>query len=378
MVARFRESRNDDSRGRIYRYSQKNTGGGTWYNNYTDYHSISDHVSPGDGHDLTIKHLRVSGGRVNTVLKGIPSETNLLVDNYMLGALRDPNDYVFDPLTIPGRPSDSVLAAQLLARTNPSRPVVDLPIFVYELREIPDLLRKEGGGWIKKLASLNLKYHFGIKPLVSDLLSLLSFTDEVNKREKELNALYTSGLRRKRNLWDGSVSGITARNLNSTSEFNTGTVNIQKTSSTRVWGHVEWFPDSKLGLMKGDRRALARKAVLGLTVDFSTAWNAIPWSWLIDWCSNVGDILIAHRNIVGAHHGPVRIMENIRTHGYYPKMTLEISTWKKESSPIDFRCQYKTRRTASPTLSAYLPILSARQLSILGSIGVTRRMPRSP
>jgi hypothetical protein len=252
--------------------------------------------------------------------------------------------------------------------------VVDLPIAVYELREIPSLLRKEGRGWLRYLASNNLKYHFGIKPLVNDLINLLNFSDEVNKRHQELNALASSGLRRKRRLWSGSTTGTIHRFISS-SQPDTGNAPVDKSTASRVWGFVEWFPDTESKLMKGDRRALARQVVLGLTVDFSTAWNALPWSWLIDWCSNVGDILIASRNTVGAHHGPIRIMESQTTHGSWTELGNSADIYGLE--PAKFRVTTKSRRTVTPSLSAYLPILSLRQLSILGSIGVTRRVPRS-
>jgi len=378
VVQRTRNRYNIESRGRRYGASQISSGG-TFVDTWNRFDRCIDEVQQGDGHNLSIRKVDVTGGIINTdfLTSGPYGVSPVFFDNWRYQALQNPDDFLYDPLAMPDRPLNTLLAAKLLAGTNPSRPVVDLPIFVYELREIPDLLRKEGGGWLRKLASTNLKYHFGIKPLVSDLLSLLNFSDEVAKREKELNALASSGLRRRRHLWSGVVTGSTSRAFQ-TLDFNTGTQVVPKTTASRVWGFVEWFPSESLKLMKGDHRALARKAVLGLTVDFSTAWNAIPWSWLIDWCSNVGDILIAHRNIVGAYHGPIRIMETTTTHGNFDQTLVKnVGSYREYGSPFHFRTVTKTRRTSTASLSAHLPILSARQLSILGSIAVTRRMPRS-
>lgn len=376
MVGRTRERYGNTSQGRRYNRTNVLEGNETAgiRTEWGIYERCDDSVAKGDGHDLTVKRIEITGGVCNRPNPPSMTRSAWYYHNYRCGALAYPGDYVYDHLTIPGRPPDPALAAKILADTNPSRPVVDLPIAVYELREIPSLLKREGRGWLQILAASNLKFHFGLMPLVNDLTNLLNFSDEVNKRHKELNALASSGLRCKRRLWSGSTTGTTYRYISS-SQPSTGNAPVDKTTSSRAWGFVEWFPDNNSKLMKGDRRALARQAVLGLTIDFSTAWNAIPWSWLVDWCSNVGDILIANRNTVGAHHGPVRIMETSVTHGSWTQ--LGDSAEEFGLLPAKFKVTTKTRRTVTPSLSAYLPILNARQLSILGSIGVTRRVPRT-
>nr|UJQ85643.1 MAG: hypothetical protein 1 [Leviviridae sp.] len=339
--------------------------------NLGSHESITDEVMKGDGHNLTINKLTVTGMVVKDQKYG-GSITGSWWKNCQPDFVIQENSSLYFHPSIPGRPTNEMLAAKLLAETNPSRPVVDMPLFIYELREVPDLLRKEGGDWVRKLASLNLKYHFGIKPLVNDLASLLSFSDEVAKRQKELEALAKSGLRRKRHLWDGSTTESRNVTVNSTNRALLH-VRSENSCSSQVWGFVNWFLENP-EMMKGDSRALAKKCVLGMTIDFATAWNAMPWSWLVDWCSNVGDILIAKRNLVGASHGPVQIMETVKSSAVCRSESgdpgLEPGTWERIT---------KTRRTvADVSPSAQLPILSLRQLSILGSIGVTRRVPRNP
>jgi hypothetical protein len=230
----------------------------------------------------------------------------------------------------------------------------------------------EGKEWIKWLASNNLKYHFAIKPLLNDVISLLKFGDEVAKRDKELKALATSGLRRKRRLWSEVNNSSREFTVNSA---NRALLKVMSDMATQhnVHGFVEWFPQDP-ALMKSDSRALARKAVLGMDVDFSTAWNAMPWSWLVDWCSNVGDILIANRNLVGAFHGPILIMDTIDTTSVCrpigPDPGLSAGGYRLHTK--------KRRKKVSVSVSAQLPILNLRQLSILGSIGVSRHSPRTP
>jgi hypothetical protein len=338
--------------------------------NLGSYDTITDLVASGDGHNLDIRHLSVFGLVLNYQTTG--NTTGRIWKNWMLDRCRNPADSMFGHLSVPDQPSDAILAAELLARTNPSRPVVDLPIAIYELREIPELLREEGNKIIRGLAAGNLALQFGIKPLISDLQSLMNFSDEVAKRQRELERLAEGGLRRKRDLWSGSTTAGPLSIIAQSGDGVTVTIGVHKATQRKVWGHVVWTPDNPK-LMKGDMRNLARKAVLGLTIDFATAWNAIPWSWLVDWCGNVGDILTARRNIVGASHGPVQIMTQTTT--------TALASQTPETgfvTPGGWKEVTKQRRSVVYVpVDVQLPILSLRQLSILGSIGVTRRVPRS-
>nr|UJQ84969.1 MAG: hypothetical protein 1 [Leviviridae sp.] len=330
------------------------------------YGKITDNILPGNGHDLFIKSLTVNGGVLNKVTSST-SSTSRHAFNWQLDRIRDPEDPIYDHRTVDGKPTYGSLAAQLLADTNPSRPVVDLPVFIAELRDFPQLLKHEGN-LIRKAASLNLSYQFGIKPMVSDLLKLIDFSDEVNKREKELNALARSGLRRKRQLWSGTKTATGSTQYFQSLDF-LRKGKIDYNTHTKFWGYVEWYPTYPYKFMFADRRSLARKAVLGLTVDFATAWELMPWSWLIDWCSNAGDILISSRNIIDATHSVPLIMKETKTTGSCKDIADDVSAFT-------FVNHRKERDRTNATLSAQLPILTARQFSILGSIGVTRRLPR--
>jgi hypothetical protein len=332
--------------------------------------TVTDYVASGDGYNFDVTHVTVNGLLLNYKTSGAISGRRWV--NWMVDRCRNLGDSIYGHLTVPDQPSDAILAAELLARTNPSRPVVDLPIAIYELREIPELLREEGNRIVRGLAAGHLAVEFGIKPLVNDLQSLLNFSDEVAKRQRELEQLNNGGLKRKRDLWSGSTTGGPFDVIAQSGDKITVHIDVHKATVRKIWGYVVWKPDNPK-MMKGDMRSIARKAVLGLTVDFSTAWNAIPWSWLVDWCSNIGDILVARRNIVGASPGPVQLMTQTTTTADANRIPYNLTT-----SPGGWKTVSKRRRTVvNVPVDVQLPILNARQLSILGSIGVTRRMPRS-
>jgi hypothetical protein len=287
-------------------------------------------------------------------------------NDWRLSALQSCNDsYIMSAVGVPGVPSLNELAVKLLNETSPSRSSVELPNAIWELREIPKLLKLEGDNWIRKGASANLSYQFGWKPMLSDLVKLYDFQKACESRMKEIKALHEGGLRRKRRLWSGSATATSSRFVQ-TNGFNTGSVNFPKATTAQYWGFVKWFPASPPPMTVRDWRQLAWDAVHGWTVDAATVWNAIPWSWLADWCGNVGDYLSSRRNLIPATHSVPLIMWSTNTTISWQYSHPNVSHW--EGGVIT-----KNRRRVTPSLSASLPILTGRQLSILGSIGVTRR-----
>jgi hypothetical protein len=282
----------------------------------------------------------------------------------------DPND-ILPALT--NDKGDSVYTTQLLKRTNPSRPYVDLPVFIAELKDIPDLLIKLGRP-LRTIAQANLAYQFGWKPLLSDLAKMLNFQDIVHARYLELKRLYKNGIRRTVNL--DSCSGEYETNVDWAGPGTTRFIGkCKQTRSTLITGHVKWKP---LGFGPVTDKAmleLARRSVLGLTLDFATFWELIPWSWLVDWFSNVGDFLIANRNLVPAVPYDTCIMRNTKVTG--------LTDWSTKTNPYSLTVEAprgnwagKSRKPTSASLSTDLEWLSLRQLSILGSLYVVKTRRR--
>lgn len=363
------------------RLQNKYSGTGRKYNlqgvllstvaNFSSQDKIVDFVAKGDGQNLDIRHLTLKG----LVISEVATTGNISGRrwvNWVPDRCRNPDDSMFGHVIVPGQPSDAILAADLLARTNPSRASISLPNFVWELREIPSLLKKEGDDFIKNHHRNNLAYEFGIKPLLSDLKKLVNFSQEVTKRQEELEKLFSSGLHRKRDLWSGSHAAGPLDIIAQSGDKLTIHLAVNKITQRKVWGFVKWFPDNP-NMPKGDLRAWARKLTAGAEIDFSTLWEAMPWSWLIDWCGNLGDILAANRNIIRSHHSAIQLMTQTTTTADVT-MNLPPGTY----SPGGWSETTKQRRTiAYVPVDFQLPMLTQKQLSILGSIGVTRRVPRS-
>lgn len=331
-----------------------------------------DVPGPGDGAAFQVEKVSLTGGFCNYGDVTHPPQFGLACKDYRLegytSSVDDPN---YAHKSFPSRPSDGQLAVELLQRTNPSRPVVDVPTFVGELKDVPHLLRVEGGHLLKRVGAAYLQYDFGWKLFIQDMYKILACADMLIKRQNELERLYKSGLRCKRDLWTGSQSWSQASKYQQSVGFTAFCSNTSVTES-KIWGYTVWTPDYPPTLIHRDMRWLARKAVFGLTVDPVTAWNLIPWSWFIDWFSNIGTILSAARNIVNASHSTIQLMQTTTTTSIWsptdPNQHSVISDLKAVHTT-------KIRRIATPTLTASMPILTEKHLLTLGAIGVTRRTP---
>lgn len=342
-----------------------------------------DVVEPGDGNNLTITRYELFGSHTGSEYRPGLGSNWKEVNNFCLQQFSSVSlmENISSHLTVADEPTDTWLATRLVAMTNPSRPDIDLPAFFGEFMDLPNLVRKAGDGLITKLADANLKVQFGVLPLVGDATVLLDFVDHVDKRLAELRALQRSGLRRTRTLFRGSTSVLPGAEvfLNSSPAQVIVKGKHQRTTDVRAWGHVKWFPTGDFPTTDRTKLILARKAVLGLTKGDPAAsvWEVIPWSWLVDWYVNVGTFLNAQRNTVPCTHSVPEIMRTkstVSTH--WITTSADFPGAFPVGSIIRTKKTSKTRRTATVSLSARLPVLSLRQLSILGSLLVLKNKGR--
>lgn len=317
---------------------------------------VSDQTGTGDCAPFSVHKLSIEGGRVNVF-----NSPGNFWENYRVDFLDATS---FSHLGSLQDKLDSDYATQAVARTNPSRPYVDIPINILELGDIARTLRREGFRSIAALGRQNLRYQFGIAPLVGDLVKLANFQDQVARRISELERLQSPrGLRRTVKLDAWTEQASYSRVMQSNQYFWTDMVT--QTTMALVKGHVRWLPDTNYRPMtSSDRQRLAFRSVLGLTFDSSTVWEVIPWSWLVDWCSNVGQFFAAHRNIVPATLSGVHIMRETKSWFQTPGGI---------NTPINVQLHTKTRNPAAVVPVAHFPFLTAGQMGILGSLAVTRR-----
>jgi len=281
-----------------------------------------------------------------------------------------------DPLSI-SLPSADV--ANILARSNPNRPSVSLPVFVAELKDLPGMIRHAGRLVRTKARELltpkgaaeaNLAYQFGMAPLFGDISKMLDFTQVVQRKRDELERLHSKGgLKRRVRVGEASVSWQGAEGLIEWDPEIRGYY-TKETTGTR-WATVRWLPDYTLIPSASDLDREAWMLAFGLHLSISDLWELLPWSWLIDWFTNFGDILMSQRNHVPVFPSNLCVMTQTRT------VTTCVAT---SGLPQGVTMSGTTKRTFTtqersvPALvtypSASLPFLGAGQLSILASLSV--------
>jgi hypothetical protein len=99
------------------------------------------------------------------------------------------------------------------------------------------------------------------------------------------------------------------------------------------------------------------------------AWDLLPWSWMVDWFSNVGDWLTQSSSTVPAtptHLNLMRTITTVQKHSIVQK-----SAWLKDDGGVGIE-QTLLRSPLSGSLAGSLPTLDANRLSVLGALFVQR------
>jgi hypothetical protein len=292
-------------------------------------------------------------------------------------------------LAITRQYTDSSALTKTMASSNPNKPVVSLPVFLAELKDIPrtifrlgDMLLNRGGLTTvdKAFASSYLGVSYGWAPLIGDLAKLFQFQDLVEKKIRELNRMHSNGgIRRKRVLQRDSTTltdGPWAMNT-------AGGLGIYA-RCTRVTTYTEWCtvrwslkPSSAPKPTDMDIRRQAENIVRGTTWQHdpwaiaSDLWELTPWSWLTDWFTNVGDYLNAHRGYVPVQASRGCVMKHTHTVGAFSRTSGNATTTGGDGT-IERHTKLRRVVSTTPLVEAGIPFLTGHQLSILGSLALTR------
>jgi hypothetical protein len=333
-------------------------------------------------------HYRFSG--VNWINRGKTGSTPGFRWNYN-GLVNSGNPGFLGNLTTP--PSDYVALEMARARTNPNNPDVDIPVLVFEMKDIPRLIKQAGdlilygrGLLNNGYAALNrmpyraadayLGYEFGLSPLVRDLQKTVGVAGLIAKRLKTLDQLYHGGgstYSKSATVWSEHVYGPPSSYYLSSLYAESNVFSFKEHTEYKKWVSFKWKPTSPPPLTPQDKLALARRLVFGLDLSFATIWEAMPWSWLIDWFTIGGDIVRSTRNTVPVTASGSCVMTQRRAlwqignrvagSGGFPDPAGSgaISQLRVPGALI----------SGSSLLKADFPILDGKQLSILSALAVT-------
>jgi len=274
------------------------------------------------------------------------------------------------------------------ARAKPGRAVADAAVFTAELRKLPSLpgrqlqrLRQ-----FRALGSEYLNVKFGWEPFVRDIQKMYETYRSIDRRLAQLVRDNGRGIRRSANLGNTeSTSTVVHENgyfvypvypwIGASGHQMRRTVTEKTTVRTWFVGRFRYYiPD--IGSSQWNRRAT--RALYGANITPEVLWNVLPWSWLVDYFGNVGDI------ISNFHPGAV---DRLTADYAYVMRTEEKSlSWTVDgwvANQAGDRCNLALRgenSTVAKARAVATPYgfglnwdgLSSSQLGILTALGISR------
>lgn len=273
---------------------------------------------------------------------------------------------------------------QAVSQCIPTSPAVEGATAIAELMTgIPKVPGRSGGN----AGGEYLNVQFGILPTVSDLKK---FRNAAKNADRIVGQLHRdSGKIVRRRLAypvdeeTGSTFVYTNRYLvgagDSAPDLNLqqgGTLTVTTHTSSRRWyagAFTYHIPKRGMG-----RRLSELDRKYGIQPGLDTAWNLVPFSWLVDWQSNMGSVMSNMSQF--SQDGLVQVYgylmhEQVRhvTHSLVNRVLVN-GTWQPQTTVGTLVYTTKQRTGANPFGFGVDPVsLSGRQLAILAALGLSRR-----
>jgi hypothetical protein len=273
------------------------------------------------------------------------------------------------------------------AKYRPAQPVVSMSVFIAELREVPQLMFKRLNRF-RNYGSNYLAVEFGWKPFLRDLRKWWASLGEVDRLIQQLRRNNGRRMRRGGTLFTNTDT-LTTMDLNARwiypsleiVTWNTGYKTV--TTEEKCWfaGSFRYFIPGLDHPVFGKWKAIQH--LYDLEISPEQVWELMPYSWLVDWFSNLGDVI---GNLCASWS------DNVTADYAY----IMQSKRRVESYSQDFVTQYKTERygtytytdhTADSTFTTHTKCrgvakpygfslnwtdLSWRQRAILAALGITK------
>lgn len=248
----------------------------------------------------------------------------------------------------------------------------------------------------RALGSEYLNVQFGWKPFVSDLRKMYYLWQTLDQRMAQLVRENGRNIRRRVTLEkdesvDTSSTVFTypyANVYGAPPTYMSGTTiyTTRQKTSTRIWfsaGFRYYIPDVGSSLWT----ARAKASLFGAIPTPEVVWELLPWSWLIDWFSNVGDVVSnlsvnAVDNLVTNYSFTMKEYSVETTHSAYVShgASSGFYNWPAVSHTFSSTDSLTTKARlggGNPFgLNVQLADLSPYQLSILAALGLSRSKVR--
>jgi hypothetical protein len=232
-----------------------------------------------------------------------------------------------------------------------------------------------------------LNYEFGWVPLVSDIRKAAYAVKHHNKIIKQYLRDAGKSIRRRYTFpseyeytEDPVTIGVQARPLiGSTFYSSLGSLRSYTTTTRKTWfsGAFTYYlhlsDEMESSLLRSEELA---NTLLGTRLTPEVLWNLTPWTWLLDWISNIGQIMSNVQSFLfdGDVVRYAYIMETTVISKVYILSGLKFKSGQNGEITQRFTTTIKRRRRATPYGFGLKPLtdFSAKQWAILAALGITQ------
>lgn len=313
--------------------------------------------------------------------------------------------YPYPPSNVSTVAQLDALGATAIARCRPTNSIANVAVTLGELvREgIPSYAVgrwKDRTRTIKNGSEDYLALQFGLKPLGQEIGTFAAGVLQADQLLAQYERDAGKVVRRRYEfppISETTITPVSSSSFPFFSPFNnrlldssmtgiqTGMLTRVRTIEKKRWfsgAFTYYLPEGYDPRNQMHRKALLAKEILGLDLDPETLWSLAPWSWAVDWFSNVGDVI---SNITSFIEDGL-----IMRYGYMMEHTIVSDTYTREythpfwdksinlDSAVTLVTETKMRRHANPYgFGLTWDALSGFQTSILAALGISRsKKPR--
>lgn len=288
----------------------------------------------------------------------------------------------------PTQPATGVLkttGTKLSASASPTKSNVDGKVFAVEL--LRDGAPKAIGASLKEKTSLArksgneyLNYQFGWVPFVSDIRKMVNTARQASKLAEQYRHDANRPIRRRLALPPEEFTRILNVTLNpfpvTSSSAGRGVRTESTTKKTWFVGKFRYYlpiGDDVISRFRRYDRYAEKLFGIGVTPSPDQMWAAMPWSWIIDWFTDLGSVV---QNISDfGTDGLVMEYGYVMCHTRYDRNLRGFRTDKTPQASVgyDYVSETKVRLPAHPYGFGLTDAsLTKKQLAILGALGLTQ------